>query len=711
MRVNPGTALATAASLLLIVAFMEGADPESQEVLTTAAQVRALSIDEARQAMPVHLRGVFMGEADPPGIAFVMQDETEGIYVQAPPDLVATLHRGDLLEVRGVTDPGGYAPYVAATDLQRLGRGQVPEPIEVSMEDLYAGEMDAQWIEFPAIVRSVEPLEPTDAAPPPPGTRFETPVREESPEQQQAVKMKLASGETRVMVEVNGALNPEDYVDAEILLRGLCFNLHNRNRQFVKPFVQVPLGVQPVIVKRPLENPFEEESIPVGNLLRFEQGNHQRGHRVHIRGIVVHHQPGSHLWVRDGDHSLLVETAQTEVLQPGEEVDVLGFPEPGEYSPMLEDAEFRKRGFLHEPTPEVLTDLTSALQNDANLVQLEAKLIEVRQFKDRIELIIEWHGLPIRTQMHLSEGAAPAIHWQTGSIVRVMGICTVEANETGPLGGLWIPQTFHLLLRSTSDMVVIQSPPWWNAERIAYLLFAFLLLAIATIAVIMWISRRRLREKELQRSMAEAEFTAILSERNRVAREIHDTLSQSLGAISVQLEIARMHANELGADLRKHLATAHQLARSALAEARNSIWNMRSQVLEECDLGEALTRILNKLTDETQVKGEVTVIGTKRRLSPITENNLLRIGQEAIANAVKHANANWIKVNMTFDNRLLRLSIEDDGKGFEHITRQVGERRSFGLVGIKERVDQMGGSIDIRSASGKGTTITVSVSD
>jgi len=153
------------------------------------------------------------------------------------------------------------------------------------------------------------------------------------------------------------------------------------------------------------------------------------------------------------------------------------------------------------------------------------------------------------------------------------------------------------------------------------------------------------------------------------------------------------------------------LARSALAEARTSIWNMRSQVLEECDLGEALTRILHKLTDDSRVKTEVKVNGSKHRLSPRTENNLLRIGQEAITNAVKHAKANKITIILTFDSRIVHLSIHDDGIGFEAITRQAGERRSFGLVGIRERVDQMGGTLEIISAPGKGTKITVQVSD
>ncbi|HEX2101576.1 MAG TPA: sensor histidine kinase, partial [Candidatus Synoicihabitans sp.] len=207
-----------------------------------------------------------------------------------------------------------------------------------------------------------------------------------------------------------------------------------------------------------------------------------------------------------------------------------------------------------------------------------------------------------------------------------------------------------------------------------------------------------------------AEFTAILSERNRVAREIHDTLSQSLGAISVQLELARVHANEISPAARGHLGSALKLTRAALSEARDSIWNMRSQVLENNDLGEALERILRQLTEDTDVIATVQVDGDRRRLPPVVENNLLRIGQEAITNASKHARPTRIGVSLTFARRLVRLEVEDDGVGFDTGAPPSGDRRSFGLVGIKERAELIGGMVEIKSAPGQGTRVAVAVS-
>jgi signal transduction histidine kinase len=695
--------------LALGASCVAAAEPSGQAVLTTAAQVRALTEVEARRGIPVHLRGVFIGEADPEGIAFVIQDETDGIYVQGPAALVAGVGRGDLLEIEGVSDPGGFAPYVVAQEIRKIGRGQIPEPIPVTLDELNAGQMDAKWVEISGIVRSVEPKVPSDTAPPPPGTRYTAPSKGTSHAREPKVKMKLASGSAHVIVQINQELKPEDYVDAEVRVRGLCFNLHNHNRQFVRAFVQVPRGAEVVMERPPPVKPFSGQPRPVASLLQFEQLTGKHGHRVHVRGVVVHHRPGAVLWVRDGDHGLRVESAQRDVLEPGDEVDVVGFPARGAYSAELEDATFQKLSSRQAHFSHVLTDVSSALRNDADLVQFEARLAEVRRFPDSIALTLDWRQTTIRAQMYLPEDAPAPADCLPGSIVSVSGVCSVKTDEAGPLGGLWEPHSFGLLLRSPADLSVIQPPPWWNAERVVWVLSGSLALAVGSVAVVMLASRRRLKNQEHRRAMAEAEFTAILSERNRVAREIHDTLSQSLGAISVQLELARTHADEISASARNNLATAHKLTRAALAEARDSIWNMRSHVLEKGDLGEALEGILMQMTEGTGVTPSIRVEGDRRRLPPVVENNLLRIGQEAITNASKHAKPTCIDVTLAFDGRTIRLAAEDDGVGFVMGSQPNGERRSFGLVGMKERAELLGGTVEINSAPGQGTRVVVTI--
>jgi signal transduction histidine kinase len=358
----------------------------------------------------------------------------------------------------------------------------------------------------------------------------------------------------------------------------------------------------------------------------------------------------------------------------------------------------------------VLTDSSSALRSDADLVQLEARLAEVRRFPDSVALILDWRQTTIRAQVYLRENVPAPADWLPGSIVRVAGVCSVKADEAVPLGGLWEPHSFELLLRSPADLAVLQPPPWWNAGRVVWLLSGFLAVALGSVAAVMLASRRRLKDQEHRRAMAETEFTAILSERNRVAREIHDTLSQNLGAIAVQLELARTHAADISASALDHIGAAHKLARVALADARDSIWNMRSHVLERCDLGEALEGILRRMTEGTAVTPHMRVDGPRRRLAPVVENNLLRIGQEAITNASKYANPSRIDVTLAFEGRVVWLVVEDDGVGFLIGSQPAGDRRNFGLVGIKERAELLGGRAEIKSAAGQGTSVIVTIS-
>jgi signal transduction histidine kinase len=298
--------------------------------------------------------------------------------------------------------------------------------------------------------------------------------------------------------------------------------------------------------------------------------------------------------------------------------------------------------------------------------------------------------------------------WKAGSRVRVTGICSVSYDDMRPVMGLWHPQSFQLLLRSPADLTVLQAPPWWTPEHIAYLLTAATAVLMLAVGTVTWMARRRLREQGRQRAMAEAEFAAILSERNRVAREIHDTLAQGLTATSFQLRLARKHATTSGTELNQHLDAAQELVRGSLAEARNSIWNMRSQVLETHDLPGALENILKQMADGSDCETTFKVTGPVRRLAPVLENNLLRVGQEAITNAVRHAKARRIELQLDFAEKQFRLSVRDDGRGFDSRSPAKSDG-SFGLVGMQERAKEMNGDFQVRSSLGAGTEITLTI--
>jgi signal transduction histidine kinase len=144
-----------------------------------------------------------------------------------------------------------------------------------------------------------------------------------------------------------------------------------------------------------------------------------------------------------------------------------------------------------------------------------------------------------------------------------------------------------------------------------------------------------------------------------------------------------------------------------MTEARRYVWDLRSQELQKKDLPAALRDTAKRLTAESNIETVVEVAGPMRPLPVEVETNLLRIGQEAINNAVKHARAKRIEVGLNFDTRNVRLSVRDDGRGFDP-REQIADGH-FGLLGMRERAEQIGGVLSIDSTPERGTQIAVDV--
>ncbi|MEK6283427.1 MAG: two-component regulator propeller domain-containing protein [Acidobacteriota bacterium] len=233
-----------------------------------------------------------------------------------------------------------------------------------------------------------------------------------------------------------------------------------------------------------------------------------------------------------------------------------------------------------------------------------------------------------------------------------------------------------------------------------YWFYAVCLLGLAMFAWLIF----RLRVRTMR-----AQFGAVLGERTRIAREIHDNLAQEMSGISVQLEVVARTMPPGAEAARTHLDRARRQVRHGIAEARRYVWDLRSPALENNDLPTALSETARRLTNETDIQAQVEVNGTFRRLAQSVEDNLLRIGQEAMNNAVKHAQAQRIFVNLVFDARRVQLSVRDDGRGFDNQASGNGRDGHFGLIGMRERAEQIGGTLSIHSTEGAGTEVVADV--
>lgn len=214
---------------------------------------------------------------------------------------------------------------------------------------------------------------------------------------------------------------------------------------------------------------------------------------------------------------------------------------------------------------------------------------------------------------------------------------------------------------------------------------------------------------ENARLYQETRQIAVMEERNRIAREIHDTLAQGFTGIIMQLEAADQVLGGDDLETKHHLDQAQSLARKSLNEARRSVWNLRPQPLENLTLVEALKQEVEKFTKDSYINTNLKVSGNITTLPPAIETALFRICQESLNNVRRHARANHAEASLAFEESLVELSISDDGTGFESdaLLKSTKRRRTFGLISMQERARGLGGTFTIQSEKGKGTLIRV----
>jgi len=214
---------------------------------------------------------------------------------------------------------------------------------------------------------------------------------------------------------------------------------------------------------------------------------------------------------------------------------------------------------------------------------------------------------------------------------------------------------------------------------------------------------------ENARLYQETRSLAVTEERNRMAREIHDTLAQGFTGIILQLEATEQALGETTDDVQKHLNQARSLARKSLAEARRSVWNLSPQALEQLRLDEAIKHEVDRFQHDNGIDATYTQYGDRRDIPPEMGTALFRICQESLANVAKHAQATSVEVVLDFEGTEIGLTVKDNGAGFTlDDDGKAGKSGGFGLISMRERALGQNGKFDVQSEKGSGTVIKVS---
>ncbi|MEO6742770.1 MAG: sensor histidine kinase, partial [Chthoniobacteraceae bacterium] len=354
-----------------------------------------------------------------------------------------------------------------------------------------------------------------------------------------------------------------------------------------------------------------------------------------------------------------------------------------------------------EPEPVRVTmkqALTGA--NDANLVTLDAQLIELLETPTESVLLLRAENVAFSARL-----TRTTLPLRAGSRVQLTGICRVEEPSFPRAGFQAKPRSIELLLRSPSDIVVLAAPSWWTAQRLAWAGAVLLGIATAALGWAATLRRRVAAQTAVIREKVERE--AVLEERQRVAREMHDTLAQSFSGLGFQLEALAARLPSGANEAQAQLETAKQMVRHGQEEFRRSLLNLRASELERGGLAIALPELARQITAGTGIALHFETAGTPRSLPEATEANLLRIAQECVNNAVRHARAKRIGITLEYAESSVRLTITDDGCGFDPARAALMPSGHFGLRGIRERAEQIRAKVDLHSQPGDGTTLTV----
>jgi PAS domain S-box-containing protein len=447
--------------LICLLSLSFPASGQDVSVLEEIAQVRYLSPEQAQLPYPVQLQGV-VTYFDKEWQSFFIEDETAGIYVQAPD--VSRVELGHLVEVNGFTDPGDFAPVVISSEFHILGKAALPRAKEISYGDLATGQWDSKRVQLDGRIRSITEISGR-------------------------LQIDLAKGTSRARVLIPWEKEaPVHLLGATVKARGICAVRFRPSRELAGFQLLVPNLDHLEVVELPAADPFAMPPRTIRNLMRSKpQELFYR--RIKVKGVVTHQQLGSGLYIRDETGAIYVQTPELDRVATGDEVEAVGYLKVDENRNSLEDAIFRRNRYQGWPKPVVVTPAEMAGGRwDSELVQFRAILSEHVPRADQAIFICR-SGDQVFEAILDGKWETP-VSVRKGSELQLTGICS---SPTGDIN----TAAFRILLRSPEDVIILRQGPWWTLERIQRVLLLSVLLVLAVVA---WLGvlRHRLRlQKEL----------------------------------------------------------------------------------------------------------------------------------------------------------------------------------------------------------------------
>jgi signal transduction histidine kinase len=660
-------------------------------VLTTARQVQRLKPEEARAHRRVTLKGVVTQAALE---NLVLQDATGGVFIHfSAAEWTDQPRVGELWEISGTTDPGDFSPVIRATTGKFLGNGSLPEAVRPTWDQLMNGSLDAQYVELRGVVTGIS----------------ETGITLLTQDGILLVDVSELSKSYRdgreLFVEVHAGVAIEEmrqtYLDSVVRMRGCLAAMWDlATRQLKAGEIRLLAAAISVEEARP-RNPFALPTRRVADLLLFDP-HASAFQRTKVAGTVLHVRPRE-CFIMDGATSLRCLTRDTLLLQPGDVVEAVGFPQLGNAAPALLEAQVHQTGTALLPKPALLApDALLDRKYDATRVQVEALLVNdsIQQGERVLELQAGPQQFVARLKNHQHGGKAIV----RGSRLQLTGVyASARENRAG---GVLDP--FELLLNHPGDILILQQGPWWTVRHtiaVVAVLSGGLFLALIWVSLLRrTVAQRTVQLKhEIEERQIVEQRRAMEQERTRVAHDLHDELGAGLTEVGLLGDLVK-NPSIPTPEKEQYLGQLTDTARSLVTSLDEIVWAVNPRYDSVASLASYYILFAQRFLDLAGIacRPQIPASFPECPLDPQERHGLFLALKEALNNVIRHSGATEVRLKIEFTAAVLGISVADNGRGFE-TTGEIPD--GDGLQTMRSRLENLGGTCEVVSQPGAGTKI------
>ena len=683
------------------------------------SRVRSMTTEELAKGGAVTVRGVITMVWREGTQSWVIQDDTAGIWVgfeqakrrniwKGDTTLVEGLKQGDLVVLEAMTDVGGFAPVLLPRALRIEGKAELPPAVDLRPEDLLGGSADSQRVKLRGVVRDSYYLD---------ARLF--------------MHVESISGAVTAQVSRPNGSDPTKWINCDVEFTGVGGSVFNGRSEFMELTLLTESNEDIRIIEKPSGSP---PRIALRELARFSPEG-RRNHLVKVEGTVTLCQKNEYLYLQEGNQGIRVRFRSSDEFKPGDRVEATGFVGYSGIVAEMVNATIRKIASAAPPPPRLFSpDILSAAFDpmeqgaraaptdlDAMLVTADATLIAMQaETAGSVRLVLDFGDRICFAVLRGSPAGRKQLEdLRTGSLIRFTGVTKLDYQGLEKPGSTGRPKGFEFELRTADDIVVLEAASWWTRGRVIATLGVVATVFALTLLWV-WLLHRQVREQTHQiaseiktRGDAAVEFRATMRERNRLAANLHDTLLQTLGGVNFQLDACEITLDSTESRVLPSLEVARRMVNHAVNELRGSVWALRSIPLHEGSFPDALKSLCDVVSASLSFLGEILLKITDEfeRIPNFVAGNILLVVQESLYNAIRHGRPTIIEIHGYGDSNGSRIvfEIRDNGDGFEMGSQAGPTEGHFGIPGMIERAERLGGTLRISSSPGQGTLVRMMV--